>query len=294
MIQIDRGQARAAASSPSLCGADRPVRPADARAERRNAVLGARHRRDAAPAVVHVAGPPRAQGLPQLLGLGPREESRRRCWRPPASPCSELIEEFCGGMVGRPHLQGLSAGRRLRRHPSGLDGRAFRSISARWRNTAASSAPHAVVILSDQDDMKAVAPQPDEVLRGRKLRPVHPLPRRHREGRQADGTSGPWDARPAERTVGADARRFDLRPRAGGAQSAVVSVLKILPGGADESRSRELVSFRDEFFLPPFSPLPPPFLLPPSLPLFFFPSPSFFSLLFSSFPFPPLEHRPPP
>ena len=35
----------------------------------------------------------------------------------------ELIDEYCGGMTGRPHLQGLPAGRRLGRHPAGLDGR---------------------------------------------------------------------------------------------------------------------------------------------------------------------------
>ena len=32
------------------------------------------------------AGPPRAQGLPQLLGLRPGQEAGRRCWRRPASP----------------------------------------------------------------------------------------------------------------------------------------------------------------------------------------------------------------
>ena len=44
---------------------------------------------------------------------------------------------------------------------------------------------HAVVILSDQDDLREVALQPDALLRGRILRPVHALPGRHREGGQA-------------------------------------------------------------------------------------------------------------
>ena len=52
----------------------------------------------------------------------------------------ELIDEFCGGMVDGHDVQGLSARRRLRRHPAGVDGRRCRSISARWKNTAASSA----------------------------------------------------------------------------------------------------------------------------------------------------------
>ena len=35
----------------------------------------------------------------------------------------ELIDEYCGGMAGGPHFQGLSAGRRLGRHPAGREGR---------------------------------------------------------------------------------------------------------------------------------------------------------------------------
>ncbi len=52
----------------------------------------------------------------------------------------ELIDEYLRRHAGRPHLQGLSAGRRLGRHPAGLDGATCRSISARSKNTAASSA----------------------------------------------------------------------------------------------------------------------------------------------------------
>ena len=44
--RIDRGQARPAAPPPALRRAGRPVRPPDAGAERRDAVLGARHRRE--------------------------------------------------------------------------------------------------------------------------------------------------------------------------------------------------------------------------------------------------------
>ena len=69
----------------------------------------------------------------------------------------ELIDEFCGGMADGHTLQGLSAGRRLGRHPAGHRWPTSRSISARWRNTAASSARTRSSILSDQDDMKAVA-----------------------------------------------------------------------------------------------------------------------------------------
>ena len=44
--RIDRRQARPAAPPPALRRAGRPVRPPDARTERRDAVLGARHRRE--------------------------------------------------------------------------------------------------------------------------------------------------------------------------------------------------------------------------------------------------------
>ena len=68
----------------------------------------------------------------------------------------ELIDEFCGGMADGHTLQGLSAGRRLGRHPAGVDGR----HPARLRHLEKYGCfvgSHAVVILSDKDDMKAVA-----------------------------------------------------------------------------------------------------------------------------------------
>ena len=153
--RIDRGQARPAAPPPALRGAGRPVRPADAGAERRDALLGARHRREGR-GLVHLARPPRAQGLAQLLGLGPRQEARRRAG------------------AGRRHR--ARADRRiLRRH--GRRPQPSRAI-CRAAPPAASCRPsmadlpldfgtlekygcfvgsHAVVILSDKDDMKAVA-----------------------------------------------------------------------------------------------------------------------------------------
>ena len=74
--RIDRRQARAAAPPPALCRAGRPVRPPDARAERRDALLGARHYRKRR-GLDDRAGPPRAQGFPQLLGFRPRQEAGR-------------------------------------------------------------------------------------------------------------------------------------------------------------------------------------------------------------------------
>src|SRR3546814_1072580 len=69
------------------------------------------------------------------------------------------------------------------------------------------------------------------LLRGRVLRPVHALPQRHREGGEADEREvlGRGAARGA---VAGHARRLDLRPRPGGAQSPDVDP-QALPGGAE-------------------------------------------------------------
>ena len=107
---------------------------------------------------------------------------------PAGTTARELIEEHCGGDVGRPRVPGLSPGRRVGGHPPRLDGgppprvrgareaRVFRGI-ARGRDPERSGR-HA-----------RGRPQPDALLRGRELRAVHPLPGRHREGGQADGAA---------------------------------------------------------------------------------------------------------
>ena len=98
----------------------------------------------------------------------------------------ELIDEFCGGMAPGPPVPRLPAGRRLGRHPAGVDGRP----PARLRQARASG------LLRRQprrgDPVRPGRPEgggaePDALLRGRVLRPVHAVPRRHREGGQADG-----------------------------------------------------------------------------------------------------------
>ena len=69
----------------------------------------------------------------------------------------ELIDDHCGGMAGGTHLQGLPAGRRLGRHPARVAWPTSPSISAPWSSMAAFIGSAAVVILSDQDDIKDVA-----------------------------------------------------------------------------------------------------------------------------------------
>ena len=84
----------------------------------------------------------------------------------------ELIDEYCGGMADGHTLQGLSAGRRLGRHPAGRDGR----HPARFRHARAARLLHRL-----GRGRRPVGPgrhadggaEPDAVLRGRELRPVH-------------------------------------------------------------------------------------------------------------------------
>ena len=134
-----RRQARLAPAQAALPAAGRAVRPADADPQRRDAVLGARHRRDAAP-----------NGSPATARNGRRACAASRSPAGSRSPgvklapagitVRELIDEYCGGMARRPPVQGLSARRRLGRHPAGDHGRhpaRFRHAASR---TAASSA----------------------------------------------------------------------------------------------------------------------------------------------------------
>ena len=68
----------------------------------------------------------------------------------------ELIEEYCGGMADGHTLQGLPAGRRLGRHPAGLDG----GRAARFRHAGEIRLLRRFPRGCDfvrQDDMKAVA-----------------------------------------------------------------------------------------------------------------------------------------
>ena len=197
--RIDRRQARAAAPSPALCRAGRPVRPADARAERRDALLDPRHRREGR-RVGDLAGPPRAQGLPQLLGVRPRQEARR------GAGARRRHRARADRRVLRRHdrrrdLQGLSAGRRLGRHPAGVDGRRAARLRHAGKIRLLRRFPRGCDPVREGRHEGRGA-EPDAVLRGRKLRPVHALPRRQREGRQADGA----------RSVGPGAADRAVRP----------------------------------------------------------------------------------
>ena len=85
--RVDRRQARHAAAASAVRRAGRPVRPADARAQHGNAVLGARHRGEGR-RVVRRAGPARPQGTALVLGVRTRARSPACISRRPASPCA--------------------------------------------------------------------------------------------------------------------------------------------------------------------------------------------------------------
>ena len=90
--------------------------------------------------------------------------------------------------AGRPHVLRLPARRRVGRHPAGFDGR----HSARLRHAAAARLLHR---LGRGHRAVAARPrarrgaEPDAVLRRGVVRPVHAVPRRHREGGRPAGRS---------------------------------------------------------------------------------------------------------
>ena len=130
----------------------------------------------------------------------------------------ELIDEYCGGMLDGHTLLRLPAGRRVGRHPAGVDGATCRSTSTRCNQYGCFIGSAAVVILSDQDRASDAARNLIAVLHGRILRPVHALPRGHGEGARADG-SGRSGTRPLLKELSAgDDGRVHLRARAGGAE----------------------------------------------------------------------------
>ena len=116
-----RGQARAAAAQAAVSLAGRPVRPADPDQQCRDAVLGARHRREGA-GMVHRPGPQRPPGAAHLLGVGAGQGAGRQA-RPGRDHRARADRRILRRHGGRPRLQGLSAGRRLGRHPAGGHGR---------------------------------------------------------------------------------------------------------------------------------------------------------------------------
>ena len=100
----------------------------------------------------------------------------------------ELIDEFCGGMADghsfHAYLPGGASGGIL---PASMDDIPLDFGTLEKYGCFIGSA--AVVILSEQDEREGRGAEPDALLRGRKLRPMHALPGRHPEGGAADGAA---------------------------------------------------------------------------------------------------------
>ena len=214
--RIDRRQAR-------------PAAPAPARTSRRSGCSGGRRSSTTSRRCTGCAScsSRAAPGSPRTAATSARACARSRCRGGSRSPgvklapagitIQELIDEYCGGMQDRAPLLRLSSGRRVGRHPAGDDER----HPARLRHAAALRLLHRLGrghrALGPRQRCRRGA-QPDALLRARVVRAVHAVPQRHRQGfgpaRRADvgpgAASGPVDR---------DARRVDLRPRPGGAQS---------------------------------------------------------------------------
>ena len=93
---------------------------------------------------------------------------------------------------------------------------------------------HAVVILSEQDDMKAVALNLMKFFEDESCGQCTPC-RVGTEKAVKLMEQGPWDAALLTELSDADARRLDLRPRPGRAESAAVRA-EVFPRGTDASR----------------------------------------------------------
>ena len=127
--RVDRRQARHAAAAPAVRRAGGPVRPAHARAQHGNAVLGARHPRKGR-RVVRRPGPQRPQGPALVLGVGPRAHAGR------ASRAGRHHRARADRRILRRHAAGprvlrVPARRRVGRHPARDAWATSRSTSTR-------------------------------------------------------------------------------------------------------------------------------------------------------------------
>ena len=134
----------------------------------------------------------------------------------------ELIEEYCGGMTDGHTFKGYL--------PGGASGGILPASMAdepldfgTLEKYGCFVGSHAVVILSDKDDMKAVALNLMRFFEDESCGQCTPC-RAGTEKAVKLMATGPWDEGVVERALDRDARCLDLRPRAGGAEPADLRV----------------------------------------------------------------------
>ena len=160
-----------------------PVRPADARAQHGNAVLGARH-----PRAGRARGSP-DQGRNGRKGLRSFSVSGRVAkpgvhLAPAGITVRELIDEYCGGMQDGHTFYGYL--------PGGASGGILPASLGDIPLDFDTLQPHgcfigsaAVIVLSQHDRARDAALNLHAVLRRGVVRPVHAVPRRHARRRSA-------------------------------------------------------------------------------------------------------------
>ena len=134
----------------------------------------------------------------------------------------ELIEEYCGGMADGHTFKGYL--------PGGASGGILPASMAdepldfgTLEKYGCFVGSHAVVILSDKDDMKAVALNLMRFFEDESCGQCTPC-RAGTEKAVKLMATGPWDEGVVERALDRDARCLDLRPRSGGAEPADLRV----------------------------------------------------------------------
>ena len=178
MIESIEGKRGLPRHRPPFPSPGRPVRPADADQQCRDAVLDPRHPRDAGRTGSTSQGRNGRKGL-RSYSVSGRVKDPGVKLAPAGITVRELIDEYCGGMADGPSASRptcRAAPRAASCRPSMAD-LPLDFGTLEQHGCFVGSA--AVVVLSDQDDIKDVGAQPDALLRGRELRPVHALPGRH-------------------------------------------------------------------------------------------------------------------
>ena len=196
--RVDRRQEGDAAAAPAVRRAGRRLRPPDARAQHGDAATGCARSSSAARRGSPRRGATAARGCARSRVSG-RVVKPGVHLAPAGITMQELLDEYAGGMRAGPHVLRLLSRRRVGRHSAGVAGRhPARLRHAHQYGCFIGSA--AIIVLSDKDTAQERGAQHAALLPRGVVRAVHAVPRRHGEGRRADGARR-LGQRPAHRPV---------------------------------------------------------------------------------------------